>query len=211
MSPSPSEVKAALKAWPGTRFPGFPGRKNDLEAGILVPLLFDQGLSAILTLRASHLREHAGEVCFPGGRPDPHDGSLQHTALREAQEEVGLTHCDVLGTLSSVPVYTSRYRLFPLVATAQREELRANPDEVRDILVADLRAHLDVPFITAIPFQHDGQTLFSPVFPLGGHRLFGASAHVFVELLSIVAPLLDLPLPPFEEAPFGFEELLAGA
>jgi 8-oxo-dGTP pyrophosphatase MutT (NUDIX family) len=61
------------------------------RAAVLVPLiLVENQLHILLTLRSRHLRSHAGEVCFPGGKVDETDPSLIHTALREADEEVGL-------------------------------------------------------------------------------------------------------------------------
>ena len=87
-----------------------------MRAGVLVPLRWRGGLSCTLTLRPGKLRRHGGEVSFPGGRREPEDVSLEATALREAREEIGLTSARVLGRLSSMPVYTSDFRLEPFVA-----------------------------------------------------------------------------------------------
>jgi 8-oxo-dGTP pyrophosphatase MutT (NUDIX family) len=180
-------------------------------AAVLVPLVFSEELRVIFTLRAQTLAEHAGEICFPGGRPEAADGSLEVTAMREANEELGLSELRLLGSLSTVPVYTSRYRLVPYVAQVEACELRANPQEVEKILMADVQAHLRAPAIDGIPFEFEGKKRFSPVFDLEGHRLYGATAHVFHELLTLLAPLLKQEVPPFRKASYRFEELLGAS
>jgi 8-oxo-dGTP pyrophosphatase MutT (NUDIX family) len=87
-------------------------------ASVLVPLVQrGDGLHVLLTQRTAHLRDHAGQISFPGGRAEPEDDSAAATALREAQEEVGLTSqwVEVIGQL---PVYTTitRYVVTPVVA-----------------------------------------------------------------------------------------------
>lgn len=87
-------------------------------AAVLVPLVQrGDGLHVLLTRRTDHLRDHAGQISFPGGRSEPADGSPTATALRETQEEVGLNprHVEVIGQL---PVYTTvtSYVVTPVVA-----------------------------------------------------------------------------------------------
>jgi len=90
------------------------------------------GLQVLLTKRAEHLRHHAGQISFPGGRMEAGDASPLQTALREAQEEVGLQpqHVEVIGQL---PVYTTGtgFHVTPVVALVQPPfSLQPNPGEV---------------------------------------------------------------------------------
>jgi 8-oxo-dGTP pyrophosphatase MutT (NUDIX family) len=95
----------------------FPGREP-AQASVLVPLVaHERGVTVLLTRRTEHLRDHAGQISFPGGRAEDSDADAVHTALREAQEEVGLAreHVDVIGTL---PIYTTvtGFHVTPVVA-----------------------------------------------------------------------------------------------
>jgi 8-oxo-dGTP pyrophosphatase MutT (NUDIX family) len=90
-------------------------------ASVLVPLVMRDGaLHVLLTRRTDHLRDHAGQISFPGGRAEPDDPSAVHTALREAEEEIGLAreHVDVLGQLNTYTTVTS-YVVTPVVALVQ--------------------------------------------------------------------------------------------
>lgn len=95
--------------------------RSPSPASVLVPLVERDGeLTVLLTQRTAHLNDHPGQVSFPGGRVDPTDADAIHTALREAQEEIGLgpQHIDVLGTL---PTYTTgtAFVVTPVVALVQ--------------------------------------------------------------------------------------------
>lgn len=120
---TPSHLRAQFAA--GRPFmPEMPGdgRRFDLSrvpspAAVLVPLVQrPQGLSVLLTRRTDHLRDHAGQISFPGGRSEPHDAGPAETALRETEEEVGLArrHVELVGEL---PVYTTvtSYTVTPVV------------------------------------------------------------------------------------------------
>ena len=90
-------------------------------ASVLVPLVCrDDGLSVLLTRRTDHLRDHAGQVSFPGGRAEEHDADAIATALRETEEEVGLAHSfiEVIGTLPPYATVTG-FVVTPVVGLVQ--------------------------------------------------------------------------------------------
>jgi 8-oxo-dGTP pyrophosphatase MutT (NUDIX family) len=100
---------------------GFTPERPPTRASVLVPLVRrGNGLQVLLTLRTAHLRDHAGQVSFPGGRQEPDDADTIATALREAEEEVGLArrHVEVVGTL---PVYmtVTGFRVTPVVGLVE--------------------------------------------------------------------------------------------
>lgn len=114
------------------------------DAAVLVPVVeTGQAAKVILTQRASHLRHHSGQVAFPGGKVDVDDISEEFTALREAEEEIGLGYnsAQILGQL---PHYLSGsgFAIRPVLALVKQPyQLRANPDEVADIFEVPL-SHL---------------------------------------------------------------------
>jgi 8-oxo-dGTP pyrophosphatase MutT (NUDIX family) len=99
---------------------GLSGRSL-LPASVLVPLIqHTDGLKVLLTRRTDHLRDHAGQISFPGGRVEKDDADAVATALREAEEEVGLSR-DVVDVIGTLPQYTTvtNYLVTPVVALVQ--------------------------------------------------------------------------------------------
>ena len=111
------------------------GDRASAAAAVLVPLVQrDHGLHVLLTRRAEHLRDHPGQVSFPGGRVEPGDADAADTALRESHEEIGLPRgrVEVLGRL---PAYTTvtQYVITPVVALVTPPfELVLDATEVAD-------------------------------------------------------------------------------
>lgn len=114
--------------------------REPAHASVLVPIVLREQPMMLLTERTVHLSTHSGQVAFPGGRADPEDASPADTALREAEEEVGLErrHVEVLGTL---PVYRtgSSFIITPVVGLVQPDcILQPNPYEVARIFEVPL-------------------------------------------------------------------------
>lgn len=110
------------------------------QAAVLLPIVLRQEPTVLLTQRTPHLSSHSGQVAFPGGRVDPEDASLVHTALREAQEEVGLPP-DVVEVLGLLPTYItgSAFAVSPVVALVRPPgQLQPNPHEVAEVFEVPL-------------------------------------------------------------------------
>ena len=116
---------AAVAAWT-PEFTGDGGLFADREpagAAVLVPLVQrEAGLNLLLTRRTDHLRDHAGQISFPGGRVEPEDDGPVATALRETEEEIGLSrqHIEIIGQL---PVYSTvtAFQVTPVVGLIEPE------------------------------------------------------------------------------------------
>jgi 8-oxo-dGTP pyrophosphatase MutT (NUDIX family) len=133
---------AAPVAWePEPAETALPRRDSITAASVLIALVErEEGLSMLLTQRTAHLTDHAGQISFPGGRAEDYDASAVDTALREAEEEIGLQrrHVDVLGTLPDYVTGTG-YRVTPVVGLVHPPfELTPDPNEVAEIFEVPL-------------------------------------------------------------------------
>jgi 8-oxo-dGTP pyrophosphatase MutT (NUDIX family) len=179
-------------------------------AAVVVPLRLGPEPAVFVVLRGSQLKDHGGEVGFPGGKPEPGDADLAATALRELEEEVGVpaSAIELLGQLMPVPVITGRYLIHPFVGALHADATpRIASAEVARVLALPL-----LPILTgrqpiaAVSGEWNGAKVLAPHFPLDGCVLYGASAYILYELLARLAAKLETELPPlvFEDvAPWG--------
>lgn len=174
------------------------------DAAVVVPLRLDAEPRVVLVLRGAQLADHASEVGFPGGKPDPDDGGLEATALRELTEEIAVApaQVEVLGPLMPVPVITGRYLIHPFVGLlAAGAAPRVASPEIARVLELPL-----VPLLTGErpiaavrgAWGGGGSVVFAPHFEVDGAVLYGASAYILYELLARIAAQLGLALPPLE-------------
>ena len=110
------------------------------RASVLVPIVDRDEPTVLLTQRTDHLNDHPGQIAFPGGRAEPYDTDETATALREAQEEIGLqtSHVDVLGAM---PLYTTGtgFLVTPVVALVRPDfQTLADPFEVAEVFEVPL-------------------------------------------------------------------------
>jgi 8-oxo-dGTP pyrophosphatase MutT (NUDIX family) len=160
------------------------------DAAVLVALHGDP-LTAVFTERRADLRRHAGEISFPGGRQEERDEDLRVTALREAEEEIGLPRSAVTlqGALPPVGTFVTGYRIFPFVATIdQPTELRPQASEVAQILdfsLPDLAAGHQMQRL-----MRKGVPIKTPTYTVDGHLVWGATARIVQSLLERLAPLM---------------------
>ena len=164
-----------------------PGTK---DAAVLVAL-FGDPLAAVFTERRADLRRHAGEISFPGGRQDEPDEDLRMTALREAEEEIGLpaSAVDVVGALPPVGTFVTGYRVFPFVGTIESGHVwkpaEAEVARVLEFSLADLVAGHEMKRLV-----RKGVPIKTPTYTVDGHLVWGATARIVQSLLERLAPLL---------------------
>ncbi len=138
----------------------------------------------MLTRRRADLRRHAGEISFPGGRRDASDETLAQTALREAEEEIGLdpSHVTLIGELSPTTTFVTNYLIHPFVGIIPAGiSWRVSPTEVDSVLelsVADLRAGR-----TRTRLERRGFTFETDAYLLRENLIWGATARILDELL----------------------------
>jgi 8-oxo-dGTP pyrophosphatase MutT (NUDIX family) len=164
------------------------------KAAVLVALYEHAGsLHAVFTRRQSDLRSHAGEISFPGGRRDDGDADLVTTALREAEEEIGLPReaVHVLGALPPTPTVATSFGVYPFVGLIEPgREWALSPrevDEVLELRLSDLRAAAN-----RRRLLHRGIPFRSVVYDVSEEAvIWGATARIVGNLLARVDPLLD--------------------
>lgn len=165
---------------------------------MLVPLFIDVGGEphAVLTRRRADLRRHAGEISFPGGRRDPEDRDLRATALREAEEEIGLApeEVRVLGELSPVSTFVTGYLIHPFVGlipagrSSVGQSWRPSPREVDAVLELPLRALRESK--TRTPMERRGISFETDAYIVAEHLIWGATARILDDLYEHIDALL---------------------
>jgi 8-oxo-dGTP pyrophosphatase MutT (NUDIX family) len=148
-------------------------------AAVLVPIVAREGgATVLLTQRAAHLRQHSGQIAFPGGKIDETDGSPVHAALREAEEEIGLLpgHVEPVGYLDSYVTGTG-FRIFPVVAIVTPPfELTINRTEVDDVFEVPVEFLMEPRNHLLHSREHEGRERKFYAMPYGERYIWGATA-----------------------------------
>lgn len=154
-------------------------------AAVLVPIVErPAGLSVIFTQRTSHLKAHSGQVSFPGGRAEPGDPTPEFTALREAQEEIGLP-MERVEVLARMPEYMTRtgFRVTPVVGLLTPPfELVPDPREVAEVFEVPLAYLLDPANHGRETRELQGRTVGYYVVRYESRTIWGATAGMLVNL-----------------------------
>ena len=155
-----------------------------VDAAVLIPIYTDvRGPVIVYTERGADLRKHAGEISFPGGRQDPGE-SLVETALREAEEEIGLPReaVEIVDELEPIGTFVSGFRVHPFVGrVGTRPDWTIHPVEVAAVLelaLVDVRAghRFERLWSKGVPVRTDTYTV-------DGHLIWGATARITRQLL----------------------------
>ncbi len=146
--------------------------------------------TVVFTQRTAHLADHAGQISFPGGRSDEGDESPEHTALREAEEEVGVPS-DRIEILGRLPEYhtSTGYRVTPVVGWAEPPlTYRPDPHEVADVFEVPLSFLLDSGNHRYESAFYKGRMRKYWAMPYGERFIWGATAGMLVTFHRILIP-----------------------
>jgi 8-oxo-dGTP pyrophosphatase MutT (NUDIX family) len=162
-------------------------KATQTEAAVLLPLYgWPDAPGLVFTERRADLRSHAGEISFPGGRRDETDADLAATALREAQEEIGLDPAavELREALPPTNTFVTAYRVHPFVGRIPHPaelNLQPNPAEVETVLTFSLELLRDGYEIRRLVRR--GVPIHTPTYEVEGHLIWGATARILGDLL----------------------------
>lgn len=159
-------------------------------AAVLIPLLFRDGEWRVLvTLRTEEVEHHKGQISFPGGACDPEDATLEATALREAQEEIGIPPqaIELLGALDDYPTITD-FVVTPFVGIVRQPcSYRLSNSEVAAVVEVPLSFLRDPARLRVEQLEYKGQLHDVLFWDYGPYVIWGATARIlkgFIDLLS---------------------------
>lgn len=185
-------IEAQMRFSPSPPHPGWRAGHYPADARLAAALLLlypaASGVALPLTVRASDLPRHAGQISLPGGAIDEGE-TLAQAALREAAEEIAVDPAAVrvLGELTPVHVLVSGFTLHPVVGiTDRRPDFEPAPYEVAEVLEVSLADLRDASRIRTATRVREGVAIEYPYFDLLGHQVWGATAMVLGEFITML-------------------------
>jgi 8-oxo-dGTP pyrophosphatase MutT (NUDIX family) len=185
--PTPAKLRELLLSPEEAAELDAPGKT---DAAVLIPLYLNAGeLVAVFTERRADLRRHAGEISFPGGRQDDPAEDLRETALREAEEEIGLSPDDVelVGALPPTGTFVTGYKIHPFVGSIEQghtwKPQAAEVAEVLELSLQDLRRGYE-----SKRLLRKGVPIKTPTYTVDSHFVWGATARIVESLLDHLSP-----------------------
>jgi 8-oxo-dGTP pyrophosphatase MutT (NUDIX family) len=170
-------------------FPRAP-REDSASGAVLILLYPHEGKTeTIFIQRPDYDGVHGGQISFPGGKREKDDADLIFTALRETTEETGMDQGEVkvIGTLTPLYIPVSNIVVTPVVGwTGKRPTFKPDPEEVLFLIEADLTPFLDSSIVRTRPWEVRGEMLNIRYFDYEGHVIWGATAMILHELITII-------------------------
>jgi len=159
------------------------------ESSVLIILYPEiNNWNTIFIKRTADKGPHSGQMAFPGGMFEHDDKSLYETALREAEEEVGIDikQVNFIGQLTPLHIPVSNVIVNPFIATLpSRPKLTANKSEVEEIFETPINIFLDKNILSFFTFDYKDKTYKAPSFIIGNYTIWGATAMIWNEFLTI--------------------------
>lgn len=188
--PLPGEVAHARMASAARYRLGIKPNERTRRSAVLICFYpYQHSIFLPLILRPQYDGVHAGQMAFPGGRMERIDENLTRTALREAQEEIGIRVSDVkvLGLLTELFIPPSNFYVQPVVGVLPyRPEFYPDPREVEAVIEVNLETLYDETIVGDSQVEVRGMLVDAPFYQIQGHRVWGATAMMVSELLMVL-------------------------
>lgn len=176
---------------PGRRLKTIAEEASQVRLSSVLLLLFQENgkLYTCLTRRPSTMTHHPGQISFPGGKVEKEDLTAEMTALREANEEVGIMQdeVEILGKLSDLYVEVSRFSIHPFIAWANRKpNFVVNTSEVEELILFPVSDFVSNEIISETEIETVTGRLNVKYYPFNGEFIWGATAMILSELIEIL-------------------------
>ena len=162
---------------------------NLTQAAVLIPVVErTDGFTVLFTQRTQHLAHHPGQISFPGGHRDPEDDTLEDTALRETEEEVGIgrEHIEVIGRISQYKTRTG-FDVTPVVAIVKPEfKVKADPFEVAEVFEVPLLFLLNPANHEKHKRKFEGRDREFYAMPYKDYFIWGATAGMLINFYEVL-------------------------
>ncbi len=160
------------------------------DGGVLILLYPHHGqMHCVFMRRAEYDGVHSGQVSFPGGMKEEHDGTMTDTALREAQEEIGIyaSRVHVLGVLTPLHIPVSNITVYPTVGfVPERPAFRIDPGEVQYLIEESIDILKNPSIVKNEKMVIQGREMDVPYYDVRGHHIWGATAMIMSEFLDVL-------------------------
>lgn len=167
--------------------------KAKKSAVLVIIYPFDEDFNIVLTKRAEYRGVHSGQISFPGGKVEKEDRSLEETALREAEEEIGINrnHVEVVGALSELYIPPSNFIVSPFVGVMnEKPEMKAEDKEVDQIIEMPLSYLTAKDAISPARVKTDMGSLQVNAYLFNNHIVWGATSMILSEFADVLNELI---------------------
>lgn len=165
-----------------------------VRAGVMI-LLYPAGgkIWVVFIKRNEYDGPHSAQVSFPGGASEESDRTIEHTAIRETREELGIGEkIEILGTLTPLHIPVSNFLVFPMVGwSGSRPRFHPDPAEVQYLLEIPVSDFLRPGSRDSETIHRDGKDIIAPYYKAGKDKIWGATAMILSEFLQLASTLLS--------------------